>query len=96
MCLSLWILLWKACEFVLLFCYIIKNRALNICISLWPEEYNNFLVEKGKEEVDFDKKFTEEEYAQLIDVNSSNDIDINGTQLDALSFLEVIYALFVE
>ena len=64
--------------------------------SQLKEEYNNFLVEKGKEDVDFDKKFTEEEYAQLIDVNSSNDIDINGTPLDALSFLEVIYALFVE
>ena len=73
-----------------------QTTRLDELTSQLKEEYNNFLVEKGKEDVDFDKKFTEEEYAQLIDVNSSNDIDINGTTLDALSFLEVIYALFVE
>lgn len=60
------------------------------------DEYNQFLSEKGKEEVKFDKKFTEDEYAQIVDVNSENDIDINGSKLDALSFLEIIYTLFVE
>jgi hypothetical protein len=60
------------------------------------DEYNQFLIEKGKEEVKFDKKFTEDEYAQIVDVNSENDIDINGSKLDALSFLEIIYTLFVE
>lgn len=59
-------------------------------------EYNTFLVEKGKEEVEFSKKFTSEEYEQLIEINSNNNVEINGTNLDALSFLEVLYTLFVE
>ena len=35
------------------------------------EEYNAYLVERGKEEVTFDKKFTEEEYFDIVNVNSS-------------------------
>lgn len=60
------------------------------------KEYNDFLIEKGKVEVDFNKKFTEDEYTQIVDVNSNNNVDVNGTPLDSLSFLEIIYTLFVK
>ena len=58
------------------------------------DEHNTFVIEKGKEIVSFDKKFTEEEYNELIDINS-NEVEINGTKLGAEDFLEIIYSLFV-
>ena len=60
-------------------------------------EYQIFLTQKGKEEVDMvDDSFTEEEYAELVEVNSGNDIEINGVKIPAIEFLEVVYELFVK
>lgn len=59
------------------------------------EEYNLYIIEKGKEEHPFDKKFTSDEYDELINVNV-NDVNINGTKLSGEEFLEIFYTLFVE
>ncbi len=59
------------------------------------DEHNTFIIEKGKEEVSFDKKFTLEEYNDLIDVNS-DDVEVNGTSITGEEFLEIIYSLFVD
>lgn len=60
------------------------------------DEYNAFIIEKGKEEVAFDKKFTEDEFNQIVEVNADNDIEINKNKLQAADFLEVIHGLFVD
>ena len=59
------------------------------------DEYNSFIIEKGKEEVEFDKKLTEDEYSEILQVNADNDVEINGSKISAPDFLEVIYNLFV-
>ena len=59
------------------------------------DEHNTFVLQKGKEEVSFDKKFTIEEYGELMDVNY-NEVEINGNKLPAEDFLEIIYSLFVD
>ena len=59
------------------------------------EEHNAFLIEKGKEEIEFDKTFTEDEFNEIVFVNS-DDVEINGTPLNGADFLEIIYTLFVE
>ena len=59
------------------------------------DEHNAFIIEKGKEEVSFNKKFTPEEFNELIDINS-NEVEINGNKLSAEDFLEIIYSLFVD
>ena len=59
------------------------------------EEHNAFLIEKGKEEVEFEGSFTEDEFNELMYVNS-DDVEINGTPLNGADFLEIIYTLFVE
>lgn len=68
-------------------------------IELWDkkvnDEYNAFVTEKISEEVTFTKKFTEDEYYELVDVNS-DDVTINNTSMQAADFLEVIYSLFVD
>ena len=43
-----------------------------------------------------DKKFTEDDYAELVEVNAGNDVEINGTKLQATDFLEILYTLFFE
>lgn len=61
-------------------------------------EYQEFLVQKGEEEVtDFiEDTFTMEEYSDILDINSGNDVEINGNKIQAADFLEVVYDLFVK
>lgn len=68
---------------------------LNKLINKLTDEHNTFVLQKGKEEVSFDKKFTLEEYGELMDVNYS-EVEINGNRLPAEDFLEIIYSLFVD
>jgi len=42
------------------------------------------------------KSLTEDEYFELVNVNASNDVEINGTKLSSADFLEILYSLFVE
>ena len=71
-----------------------ESKKLDEWIAKLTEEHNVFLIEKGKEEVEFNKTFTEEEFADLVDTNS-NTVNINGNQLSAEDFLEILYTLFV-
>lgn len=61
-------------------------------------EYQEFLIQKGEEEVtDFiEDTFTMDEYSDILDINAGNDVEINGTKIPAVDFLEVIYDLFVK
>lgn len=59
------------------------------------EEYNAYVDKRGKEEVQVDTTLSEDEFAQIIEVNAGNDVEINGTKLNAADFLEVLYSLFV-
>lgn len=72
-----------------------EDEKFNKMYEALVDEHNAFLIEKGKEEVEFDKTFTEEEFESLIEVNS-NDVEINGTKISGADFLEVIYTLLVE
>ena len=59
------------------------------------EEYNAYVDKRGKEEVQIDTTLSEDDFAQIIEVNAGNDVEINGTKLNAADFLEVRYSLFV-
>ena len=59
------------------------------------EEYNAYVDKRGKEEVRIDTTLSEDDFAQIIEVNAGNDVEINGTKLNAADFLEVLYSLFV-
>lgn len=59
-------------------------------------EYQEFLVQKGNEEVNnIDDNFTESEYYDIVDINSGNNVEINGNKIKATDFLEIFYDLFV-
>lgn len=60
-------------------------------------EYQEFLIQKGTEEVDMiDDSLTMDEYSDILDINAGNDIEINGNKIAAVDFLEIIYDLFVK
>lgn len=59
------------------------------------EEYNAYVDKRGKEEVQIDTTLSEDDFAQIIEVNAGNDVEISGTKLNAADFLEVLYSLFV-
>ena len=60
------------------------------------EEYNEFVVKRGQDEVVVDTKITEDEYNEILEVNAANDVEINGQKINAADFLEILYTLFVE
>jgi len=61
-------------------------------------EYQEYLVQKGLEEVKDTPEdiITMEEYSDILDVNSGNDIEINGNAIKAADFMEIIFDLFVK
>ena len=61
-------------------------------------EYQEFLIQKGNEEIteSIDDTLSFDEYSEILDVNSGNDVEINGNKIKAADFLEVIMDLFVK
>ena len=60
-------------------------------------DYRAYVDSRLKEDVVVsDKKFKEDDYAELVEVNAGNDVEINGTKLQATDFLEILYTLFFE
>lgn len=61
-------------------------------------EYLEFINQKGFEEIKEDLKdtFTEDEYADLLDINSGGEVEINGNKIKAADFMEAVYEIFVK
>lgn len=72
-----------------------ENKQLEAMTTKLNEEYIEFVNKKGLEEVGYEVSLTEDEMNELIDVNSGNDVEINGTKLNAPDYLEILYSLFV-
>lgn len=73
----------------------LRFKELNDKVS---SEYQEFLFQKGNEEVldIIDDSLTEEEYFDIMDINSGNNVEINGNKINAVDFLEIIYDMFVK
>ena len=61
-------------------------------------EYQEYLIQKGLEEVKDtpDDVITMEEYSDILDVNSGNDVEINGNSVKAADLMEIGFDLFVK
>lgn len=60
-------------------------------------EYQEFLIQKGQEEVkEIEDTFTMDEYADILEVNASNDVKINENTITAADFMEIVCDLFVK
>lgn len=61
-------------------------------------EYQEYLIQKGFEEVKDtpDDVITMEEYSDILDVNSGNDVEINGNSVKAADLMEIVFDFFVK
>lgn len=74
-----------------------ENSRLEYLNNSFNLEYQEFLTQKGKEEVSpVNDELTEDEYAELLEVNSGNDTEINGVKISAIDLMEIVYELFVK
>lgn len=75
-----------------------ENARLQELTDKVNSEYQEFLIQKGNEEIkdSVEDSFTMNEYSDIVDVNSGNDVEINGNKIPAVDFLEIIYDLFVK
>lgn len=74
-----------------------EEARLTELINSVNSDYQEFLIQKGREEVDsIEDSITMDEYSDIIEVNAGNDVEINGNKIPAADFLELIYDLFVK
>lgn len=61
-------------------------------------EYQEYLTQKGLEEIkdSLDDTLTMDEYSEIVDVNSGNDVEINNNKIKAADLMEVVFELFVK
>lgn len=71
-----------------------RYNELNVKIN---SDYIEFVNQKGQEEIseNIDDKLNEDEYAEILDVNSGNDVNINGNEIKAADLMEAFYELFI-
>lgn len=74
-----------------------EEKRFNELTSKINSDYIEFINQKGLEEISetIDDKFTEDEYAEILDINSGNDVEINGNKIKAADFMEVFYEIFI-
>lgn len=75
-----------------------ENEQFNELNSKANAEYQEYLIQKGKEEVkDFtDTVLTDDEYADILDINSDGEYEVNGQKIKAVDLMEAVYELFVK
>lgn len=61
-------------------------------------EYQEYLIQKGLEEISDvpDDTLSLDEYSDILDVNSGNDVEINGNTIKAADLMEIVLDLFVK
>lgn len=73
-----------------------ENRLLELNDKV-NADYQEFIAQKVLEKVsDLEDSFTIDEYYDIVDVNSGNNVEINGTKIQAPDFLEIFYELFIK
>lgn len=75
-----------------------ENKRFNELNSKANSEYQEYLIQKGKEEIkDFtDTVLTDDEYADILDINSDGEYEVNGQKIKAADLMEAVYELFVK
>lgn len=75
-----------------------ENNRFNELNNKVNSEYQEFLIQKGNEELTDlpEDTFTMDDYADIVEVNAGNDVEINGNKIQAPDFLEIIYDIFVK
>lgn len=73
-----------------------EEKEFNELVNKYNQETNAYISKRAMDPVEV-KEFTlnMDEYSEIMDVNSVNDVTINEQNIKAPDFLEVLYDLFV-
>lgn len=73
-----------------------EETEFNNLVNKYNQETNEYISKRAMDEVEV-KDFTLniDEYSEILETNSSNDVEINGVKIPAPDYLEAIYELFV-
>ena len=74
-----------------------ENSRLKELVDKVNSEYNEFMTQKGNEEVKFDTNysFTDDDFDSIVAVNAGNEVEINGNKVKSEDLIEAFYELFV-
>ena len=74
-----------------------ENTRLKELVNKVNSEYNEFMIQKGSEEVKFDAdySFTDDDFDSIVAVNAGNEVEINGNKIKSEDLMEAFYELFV-
>lgn len=74
-----------------------ENTRLKELVDKVNSEYNEFMIQKGNEEVKFDTNysFTDDDFDSIVAVNAGNEVEINGNKVKSEDLVEAFYELFV-
>ena len=74
-----------------------ENTRLKELVNKVNSEYNEFMIQKGSEEVKFDTdySFTDDDFDSIVAVNAGNEVEINGNKVKSEDLMEAFYELFV-
>ena len=74
-----------------------ENTRLKELVNKVNSEYNEFMTQKGNEEVKFDTNysFTDDDVDSIVAVNAGNEVEINGNKVKSEDLVEAFYELFV-
>lgn len=74
-----------------------ENSRLKELVDKVNSEYNEFMIQKGNEEVKFDTNysFTDDDFDSIVAVNAGNEIEINGNKVKSEDLVEAFYELFI-
>lgn len=75
-----------------------ENAKFNELNTKANSEYQEYLMQKGQEEISNapEDTFTEDEYADILDVNSEGEYEINNQKVKAADLMEAFYELFIK
>lgn len=74
-----------------------ENTRLKELVDKVNSEYNEFMIQKGNEEVKFDTNysFTDDDFDSIVAVNAGNEVEINGNKVKSEDLVEAFYELFI-
>ena len=73
-----------------------ENQEFNDLINQYNSETNEYVAKRALDQVEVKEYvFDMDEYSEIMETNSSNDVVINEQKIAAPDFLEAIYQLFV-
>lgn len=74
-----------------------ENVRLKELVDKVNSEYNEFMIQKGNEEVKFDTNysFTDDDFDSIVAVNAGNEVEINGNKVKSEDLVEAFYELFI-